>query len=97
MSWKKSASAPFQLSEAEAQAAVKKFKAGTGYDDALLDKVRRALIDLEEKHLDTRLYRRLEVVSPGYDALVPGSAWGARSGGTKHSAPAATPMSGSPA
>ena len=47
--WKKTSSLQFQLSHAEAKAAVKKFKAGTGDDPALLDKVQKAVLDLEGK------------------------------------------------
>ena len=47
--WNKAASMRFQLSEAEACAAVKKFKTGTGYDPILFDKVQKAVLDHEEK------------------------------------------------
>lgn len=49
LSLKKASSTQFQLSQAEAKAAVKKFKAGTGDDPALFDKVQKALVELEGK------------------------------------------------
>jgi hypothetical protein len=49
LSWKKHASMQFQLSEAEAKAAVKKFTSGAGYDPAIFKKVQGALIELEGK------------------------------------------------
>ena len=49
MRWNKASSVKFQLSEAEVKSAVKRFKAGTGYDPAILDKVQEALVDLETK------------------------------------------------
>jgi hypothetical protein len=49
MSWRKTASVRFQLSEAEATSALKKFRSGAGYDPAIFDKVQRALADVEEK------------------------------------------------
>jgi hypothetical protein len=49
LSWKKSASVQFQLSQAEVKAAVKRFKAGTGHDPAIFDKVQRAVAVLEGK------------------------------------------------
>ena len=49
LSWKKHASMQFQLSEAEAKAAVKKFTSGTDYDPAIFNKVQRALAELETK------------------------------------------------
>jgi hypothetical protein len=48
LSWK-TASAQFQLSEAEAKSAVKRFGSGTGHDPAIFNKVQRALWDLETK------------------------------------------------
>jgi hypothetical protein len=47
--WNKASSTQFQLSEAEAKAAVKRFKAGTGHDPAIFKKVQGALIELEGK------------------------------------------------
>ena len=47
--WKKISSVPFQLSKAEASAAVKKFRSGTGDDSALFEKVQRAVAELEGK------------------------------------------------
>jgi hypothetical protein len=47
--WNKASSTQFQLSQAEAKAAVKKFKAGTGDDPALFNKVQKAVLDLEIK------------------------------------------------
>jgi hypothetical protein len=48
LSWK-TASAQFQLSEAEAKSAAEKFSSGTGHDSAIFKKVQKALIDLEGK------------------------------------------------
>ena len=49
LSWKKAASMQFQLSEAEARAAVEKFTSGAGYDPANFNKVQEALVGLERK------------------------------------------------
>ena len=47
--WHKASSTQFQLSEAEARAAVKKFRSRAGYDPALFDRVQRAVAELEGK------------------------------------------------
>jgi hypothetical protein len=47
--WKMIPSVQFQLSQAEAKSAVKKFMAGTGHDPAIFNKVQKALVDLEGK------------------------------------------------
>lgn len=47
--WNKASSTQFQLSEAEARAAVEKFTSGAGYDPAIFDKVQRAVAELEGK------------------------------------------------
>ena len=49
LSWKKASSTQFQLSEAEARAAVKKFTSGAGYDPAIFNRVQEALAELEGK------------------------------------------------
>ena len=49
MSWKKSASAQFQLSEAEVIPVVKKYNSRTGHDSAIFKKVQEALVELEIK------------------------------------------------
>lgn len=51
LSWKdpKSCSIEFQLSKAEAKAAVKKFKSGTGFDRAIFNRVQESLATLEGK------------------------------------------------
>ena len=49
LSWTKTASVQFELSHAEMKSAMKKFKAGTGDDPAIFNKVQRALVDLEDK------------------------------------------------
>jgi hypothetical protein len=47
--WNKASSAQFQLSQAEAESAVKKFTSGAGYDPVIFDKVQKAVLDLEGK------------------------------------------------
>jgi hypothetical protein len=47
--WNKASSAQFQLSEAEARVAVKKFTSGAGYDPVIFDKAQKAVLDLEGK------------------------------------------------
>jgi hypothetical protein len=47
--WYKVSSVKFQLSQAEAQAAVKKFTSGAGYDPVIFDKAQKAVLDLEGK------------------------------------------------
>jgi hypothetical protein len=47
--WHKASSTQFQLSEAEAKAAVKKFTSGSGYDPAIFNRVQEALAELEGK------------------------------------------------
>jgi hypothetical protein len=49
MRWNKAASMQFQLSGAEAKAAVKKFTSGAGYDPAIFNRVQEALAELEGK------------------------------------------------
>ena len=48
-SWKNAPAVRFQLSKAEASAAVKKSESRKEYDQAFLDKVQRPLADLEGK------------------------------------------------
>jgi hypothetical protein len=47
--WIKASSAQFQLSQAEADSAVKKFTSRTGYDFAIFNRVQEALAELEGK------------------------------------------------
>jgi hypothetical protein len=47
--WKLTALAQFQLSQAEAKVAAKKFRSRAGYDSTIFDKVQKALLDLEGK------------------------------------------------
>jgi len=47
--WKQTASTRFQLSEAEAKSAAKKFRSRAGYGPAIFNKVQDALADLENK------------------------------------------------
>ena len=47
--WNKASSTQFQLSEAEAKAAVKKFTSGAGYDPAIFNRVQDAVAELEGK------------------------------------------------
>ena len=47
--WHKASSTQFQLSEAEAKAAVKKFTSGAGYDPAIFNRVQESLVELEGK------------------------------------------------
>ena len=47
--WNKASSTQFQLSEAEAKAAVKKFTSGAGYDPAIFNRVQEAVAELEGK------------------------------------------------
>jgi hypothetical protein len=54
--WKQTASAQFKLSQTEVKSAVEKFMAGTGHEPAIFNKVQKALLDLEGKRLDTRVY-----------------------------------------
>jgi hypothetical protein len=47
--WNKISSTPVHLSKAEARAAVKKFRCRAKHDQAFLDKVQKAVFDLEIK------------------------------------------------
>ena len=47
--WNKASSTQFQISEAEARAAVEKFTSGAGYDPTIYNRVQEALADLETK------------------------------------------------
>jgi hypothetical protein len=47
--WNKTSLLQFQLSQAEAKAAVEKFRSQTGYDPAIFNKVQRAVAELEGK------------------------------------------------
>jgi len=98
MSWKNSASAQFQLSEAEVISAVDKFTSGAGYDPVFSIRCRRPCWTLRGRHLDTRVYRRLEVSSLGggvrsaeCDDLMSGAACEDRRGKDEVTAPGLQP------
>ncbi|WP_155985234.1 MULTISPECIES: hypothetical protein [unclassified Thioalkalivibrio] len=55
LSWKGEANVQFQLSKAEAKAAVKKFKDQSGFDRAIFDRVQKALAQLEGRASEARL------------------------------------------
>lgn len=54
LSWNGEANVQFQLSKAEAKAAVKKFKDKSGFDRAIFDRVQEALAQLEWRASEAR-------------------------------------------